>query len=815
MRPNYSHKMLLFAVFVLGCAGSNPRPRLAPTSRQTSSPVSDTSLVKDQRIPIWPGDKAPVFKIREWIRPGPFLKKQSDINFQEIEGVTVVVFFSTWCPLSRLVVPAQDKLQRELRDKGFKFLAVSRENADVLRRFTDQAGLQSIGVARFDSPDEIETYFPSSGSRSIPFVAVIGEGANQKGVLLWSGQVSSAGATDFADVLKQIQKGELDLQKARESIDRHTDCNRALDTLGAPFEIAWKEKDFSTLAKLTPKMVEASKNPDCGDTIIMALNDAAWTLLVDNSPQVGQFAVALELSRASMAAGGDEHPPAVDTFSRALFENDMVEAAYLKQKEAIELLEKKHMVIKPPYIEALAIYASAACEQGLQEACNEKRETLSPSKKRADTKQTVKELPKRISRNQAVKDLEALHVFLREHYAAYDDVAWNLEGNGSSWDKRNSKFIAALKEKKSWPRAELKEVLLDYLSVFEDRHLIIADDSSQSNRVFPSRGVEPHYADVRVQEIDGKMVIVETNRKLASIKSSFIEDVPIIGTPDTTQLKRAYLFPTLPRDGNTNTKEYLLGALYHEKETTASLRVNLVTQGGRKSENVFSLHRGKKAQPSMEGESKWELMKGDIPILRVRALFGDVQKMPLSASELRDHPAIILDLRGNGGGADSYVIEWCTRFSMQDFMFYDGYAEFQGGNSLGNRWRCAIDIGLPGAKDNAQSTMPSKPYGGKIVALVDNAVGSSGEVFAILIGQIKGSLLIGENTMGAITYGNVDQTLTLPSSRIWIRVGRTKFIPAGRPTKESFGLFPDYWIDSLRPIELIKAFMNQSSSRSR
>ena len=64
--------------------------------------------------------------------------------------------------------------------------------------------------------------------------------------------------------------------------------------------------------------------------------------------------------------------------------------------------------------------------------------------------------------------------------------------------------------------------------------------------------------------------------------------------------------------------------------------------------------------------------------------------------------------------------------------------------------------------------------------------------------------MVGENTAGAITYGNVDQSVELPHSKLWVRAGRTKFVPAGREVVESIGAFPDFWLDTAAPVLAIK-----------
>jgi len=117
---------------------------------------------------------------------------------------------------------------------------------------------------------------------------------------------------------------------------------------------------------------------------------------------------------------------------------------------------------------------------------------------------------------------------------------------------------------------------------------------------------------------------------------------------------------------------------------------------------------------------------------------------------------------------------------------------------------------IPGSR--GASGAPPEPYGGRLVVLVDRGVASSGETFVQLAGQIRGAVLVGENTAGCVSYGNVEDRPPLPHSRYRLSFGRTRFVPEWvRPTREGVGFFPDFWLDTPDPTAAAAAWLRRES----
>jgi hypothetical protein len=764
------------------------------------------------RVPAWPGDPAPAIEVVEWLEPGDFGDRAGDIDWGD--GITVATLFATWCPASRAILPAHARLQRELAGKGVRVAALFAEDADEIHHHTSHLEIDGLAVGRVASLDAFDGYLPASGVRKVPFAAIVGPDDRGRPIVLWRGPGFDPGGDPgggFGETLGAVIDGTFDLAAAVEETEKLSGCEAELDRLGGPFEMAWKEKHLLDLGRLAAELAAAAELPGCRETVITALNDAAWTLLVDESPSVGQFQAALEISKQAIETGGAHRPAALDTYARALFENGHFEEAFHAQHKAVEMLREDGNEAPDEYLEPLDRYAVVACARKNVVACQISHRPRKGAAK--GEKAEKKKIPNQVSKARAVADLRALHDFLRDRYAGYDDTAATLAAVGSSWDERTSEFEERIGEKRRWPREDLKQLLADFLLVTGDRHMMVGLDYRFRDAVNPVLSAGPYFADGRVSLREGRFWLHVPGKPALDIALSGVEP---IGSPRDVELGRPYLYPTLPEPaaGDRPEDEYLLGVLARESDAPEQIEVSATNRDGTSRELTLAVHRGRTVYTEALGSRHWRLYRGGLPTLRVHALWGDVSEMPLSAVELRERDAVLLDLRGNEGGADSFAIEWCTRFSRQSFQLYTGFAAFHSGQEdLLDRWSCELLLELPQAAAGS-SAMPDEPYGGVLVVLVDAATASSGESFTALASQIPGALVVGENTAGAITYGNVDQSVELPYSKLWVRGGRTKFVTAGREVRETIGAFPDYWLDTNSPEQDVAQYLTLTEHTS-
>lgn len=173
------------------------------------------------------------------------------------------------------------------------------------------------------------------------------------------------------------------------------------------------------------------------------------------------------------------------------------------------------------------------------------------------------------------------------------------------------------------------------------------------------------------------------------------------------------------------------------------------------------------------------------------------------------HERIVVDLRGNPGGNDAFMLEW-IRPVLRAGASIPGTSTgwFVGDVPLGLWNPAALTEACDGLdavprwhREHRRAPAPGdvlqieaevddellqagvRPWDGKMLVLVDGQTGSSGESSAWMLQHALGGLLLGGRTAGKIEYGNIAPYL-LPASGLYI----------GLPTKRNdFGI----------PVELV------------
>ncbi len=416
---------------------------------------------------------------------------------------------------------------------------------------------------------------------------------------------------------------------------------------------------------------------------------------------------------------------------------------------------------------------------------------------------------------QAAEDLEVLRAQLEADYAGYLDIAWDLRVAGSSWSERTARFTARIYEQEVWAWADLFHLFEEYLDPGQDFHFSIRGTGLEDGCVITADTrlidtLAPFFADAVARAAgDGYRL------DLPQSGNPLLDGAEVVTTPHATPPDQPRLFPTLPAqpallDSRTS-DTYLLGVLADSAARPETLRVSVRGVDGVLRAVVLPLHRGRLAE-NPPGRGSWSVTmppRTPVPVLAVRTMVtSNLQGMAGSADSLRALPRLVLDLRQNGGGSDEAAIEWVQRFSRQPFNWIAFGAYHNPHQPRALRWRSAVGasagaVGMPSGGDP-----PTAPFGGRLLVLVDKQVASSGETFTQLAGQVRGALIVGENTAGCVTYGNVTRHEPLPHSGISASFGRTKFVEDWvRENREGVGFFPDYWLDVADPVALLADYL--------
>jgi hypothetical protein len=191
---------------------------------------------------------------------------------------------------------------------------------------------------------------------------------------------------------------------------------------------------------------------------------------------------------------------------------------------------------------------------------------------------------------------------------------------------------------------------------------------------------------------------------------------------------------------------------------------------------------------------------GGAAIIRIRRFDGrpaDLERLEQMVKDYPEHrrsPLVVIDMRGNGGGNDSYAYRWVEQAARGQWEI-DAWSVYPVGsflpwvlwnhevwiairqdrvddptavakrNAHRDKWpRSAAELSIQ-FKPERQRGVAKTPYKGRVFVLVDRQCGSSGESAAQAFqGGVRATLL-GERTAGVAEYGNV-RTLALPRTHL-------------------------------------------------
>ncbi len=200
----------------------------------------------------------------------------------------------------------------------------------------------------------------------------------------------------------------------------------------------------------------------------------------------------------------------------------------------------------------------------------------------------------------------------------------------------------------------------------------------------------------------------------------------------------------------------------------------------------------------------------------------EMKRFTDGAKELRNANVAILDIRGHIGGSDLYGREWVKNYSgslrtpnagriMVDLrtqtaqQFLVRWNEGLGQDSGRAEKRFSP---VEGGWSNINISQPTFHNNDRyLIVLVDDNNASAGESFVRFLKQVENVIIIGSNTSGASTVGNVG-TFFLPHSAIPIQMGVSLFLELDLSMREGIGIEPDIWVDPRGSLDLAIKFAN-------
>jgi len=401
--------------------------------------------------------------------------------------------------------------------------------------------------------------------------------------------------------------------------------------------------------------------------------------------------------------------------------------------------------------------------------------------------------PPFISAEKAAEDVERLFYLLNNGYSGYGYFV-----NVGSFDEAKAGILRELKRQPIWNGEELSSLIHEYLSFLRDRHLNIGGQEYGSHKDFwYDTGFE-------LREDRGEYLFTSDGKEytVVSINGE---------SPD------GYLFPSLNADGDA---VFRVGVLSYSSPQPLELRAR---SGQEVRQWRITLSR---SQPRYSGIFE-EKKVGGVPVVRIRS-FGDHPKEYIdrfldSASRYKGESCLIVDIRGNGGGNEEWPKQWIIRFTgrppdrVQVFTElisettmigrsnsyalalhnapeleeqgyrmkveeFRGYAESIEEKDITPYW---WPFEVPGPQEIPSNTT--------LIVLMDANVYSAGEGFISYLHQVENVVLVGENSGGALTYGQMSHH-RLPNSKLLVGLPTSLNVFVDLEYREEKGFFPDLWV---------------------
>ena len=398
-----------------------------------------------------------------------------------------------------------------------------------------------------------------------------------------------------------------------------------------------------------------------------------------------------------------------------------------------------------------------------------------------------------VSTSQASEDVDRLFYLLSHGYSGYA-----FFGQNGEFDRAKEDINERLTSRARWSVDDFSRLLHEELGFVTDLHLKIGDYQYGRHYDFwydTSLELTLHPDGFRF-ESDG------TAYKAKSADGQTID---------------AFVFPSLNSNGDP---VYRLGVLSKEKPAPLSLL------GANDEGNcLFEIQLRRSDFDYYSNDIFREDNIGGIPVVRVRS-FGDTASDALedfveAGFTHQNDPVVIVDARGNGGGNEVWPVSFIQALTGERAESVFISAELHSKTTLTGRANtfmilnrsyprndlfrneaerygnlaASIERGISEARwvGPYYPRIPLIANDATIAIVMNGMVASAGEGLIMRASQAENVILVGENTMGALTFGNVS-THQLPNSGLAVSLPINFGLFQDLQFREEEGLAPDLWV---------------------
>ena len=401
---------------------------------------------------------------------------------------------------------------------------------------------------------------------------------------------------------------------------------------------------------------------------------------------------------------------------------------------------------------------------------------------------------RRVSAQQAAEDVGRLFYLLSHGYSGYG--YFDQQGE---FDRAEARILETLATRSGWSTDELARLIREQLSFVTDCHLNIGDIRYAGHHDF--------WYDTTLEVVPGD--------------SGY--DATIDGARHTLAMvngqdPESYLYPSLNAQGEP---VYRLGAL--SKPEPAPLALAAVDSNNQQRQIEIPLQRSDFVYYS--DDRFREDTVGGIPIIRIRS-FADEPTDPVTrfvetAGAHSDAPVVVVDIRGNGGGNEAWPNRWVQALTGASPRSVFVFGELNSKTTMAGRANLfaqlqdqvpdstffrqelarftssaqAFEEGSrqPGWTGPVYPRLPLIANDTTVVIVMNGLVASAGEGMVMRASQAENVVLVGENSMGCLHFGNVSSH-QLPHSRLPVRMPINAGLFPDMAFREGVGIAPDLWV---------------------